>query len=119
MPGPLSVIGGDGGVQKTALTRARSLYWKGRWLVCALPPVAFIAFEETPSLSDLNGINAAALIGLSPLFVAVGFGLTAAIVALARWISRIARMRSRIGFALLMLLIVGLLSPFFYLDRDW
>ena len=91
----------------------------GRWLVCLLPPGAVIVLEETPGLSGLDGINAAALIWLSPIFVVVGFGLTAAIVALTRWIGRKASIRSRLGSALLMLVIVGLLSPLAYLDRDW
>jgi hypothetical protein len=81
--------------------------------------VAIIVLEETPSLSGLNGINAAALVVLSPLFVAAGFGLTAAIVALTRWISRKLAIKSRTGFAFLMLVIVGLLSPVWYLDRAW
>lgn len=95
------------------------IYRKVRWLVCALPPVAFVTLEETPGLSGLNGINAAGLTVLSPLVVAAGFGLTAAIVVLARWMARKAKIRSRIGFAVLMLVIVGLLSPLAYLDRDW
>jgi hypothetical protein len=67
----------------------------------------------------LDGINAAALIFMSPVFLALGFGLTAAIVALMRWISRKLGMRSRLGSALLMLIVVGVLSPMEYLERDW
>jgi len=96
-----------------------SLYLKGRWLVCALPPVAIIVLEETPGLSGMNGISAAALVEFSPLFIAVGLGLTAAIVALTRWICHKMSIKSRIGFAFLMLVIVGLLSPIWYLDRAW
>ncbi|MDV6329981.1 hypothetical protein [Asticcacaulis sp. 201] len=96
-----------------------SVYLKGRWLSCALPPLAFIALEETPGLSGLNGINAAALIVLSPVAVGVGFGLTAGIVKLTRWIGGKVRMRSRAGLAGLMLTIVGILSPHAYLDGDW
>lgn len=94
-------------------------YWKGRWLVCALPPLVVVGVEETPGLSGLDGINAAGLIVLSPLVLAVGFGLTAAVVLLTRWIGRTIRMRSHVGCVLLMLVIVGLLSPLAYLDRDW
>jgi hypothetical protein len=90
-----------------------------RWLVCIIPPVAVIALEETPALSGLDGINAAALIFLSPLLIVLGFGLTAAIVVLTRWIARKSRIRSRLNSALIMLAIVGLLSPVAYLDKDW
>jgi hypothetical protein len=100
-------------------SRRSPLQLKARWLVCALPPLAFIMFEETPGLSALNGINAAALIVLSPFVVAIGFGLTAAIAALARWIGSKAQMRSRLAFALVMLVIVGLFSVPIYLERDW
>ena len=96
-----------------------SIYLKGRWLCCALPPLAFIAVEETPGLSGLNGINAAALIVLSPIVVGVGFALTAAIVALTRWIGNKVSMRSRAGLVFLMLMIVGILSPLAYLDGNW
>jgi hypothetical protein len=96
-----------------------SLYLKGRWLVCALPPLAFIAIEETPGLSGLDGINAAGLIMLSPLVLGVGFGLTAMIVALTRWMGNKLRMRSGAGLVFLMLAIVGILSPLAYLDKDW
>jgi hypothetical protein len=84
-----------------------------------LPPLAVIALEETPGLSGLDGINAAGLIVLSPAFIAAGFGLTAAIVLMTRWIGRRARLHSRTALAGLMLAIVGLLSPLAYLDRDW
>jgi hypothetical protein len=96
-----------------------SLYKKGRWLCCALPPLAFIAIEETPGLSGLNGINAAALIVTSPVVVGLGFGLTAVIVVLTRWIGSKIRLRSRAGLVFLMLIIVGILRPFEYLDGDW
>jgi len=96
-----------------------SFLHKSRWLVCAFPPVAVIALEETPGLSGLNGINAAGLIVLSPLVILAGFGLTAAIVALTRWTCRLLKMRSRVSSTLLMLSIVCLLSPLAYLDRDW
>ena len=96
-----------------------SLFKKGRWLVCALPPAAFIVWQETPGLSGLNGINAAGLIVLSPLFLAAGFGLTAAIALIARWLCQRWQIRSRVGFAVLMLILVGLLSPLAYLDQDW
>jgi len=102
----------------TTSTFQRSLLW-GRWLSCALPPAAFVAVEETPGLSGLDGVNAAALVFMSPVFLALGFGLTAAIVALTRWISRKLGRRSRLGSALLMLIIVGGLSPMEYLERDW
>ncbi len=106
------------------LTTAQSvrqslLYLKGRWLLCVLPPAAFITIEETPGLSGLNGINAAGLIVLSPFVVVGGFGLTAAIVALTRWVGSKVGLRSRIGLASLMLVIVGILSPLEYLDGDW
>jgi hypothetical protein len=84
-----------------------------------LPPTAFIALEETPGLSGLDGINAAALIVLSPFLLVAGFGLTAAIIGLARWICRTAHISSRICFVVLVLGLVGLLSPLAYLDRDW
>jgi len=90
-----------------------------RWLVCALPPVLFIWLEETPGLSGLDGINAAGLIVLSPVLLVGGFGLTAAIALLTRWIGRITRFESRSAHAFLMLVIVGLLSPLAYLDGDW
>ena len=94
-------------------------YQKGRWLTCALPPLAFILLEETPGLSGLDGINAAALIALSPIAVAVGFLTTAAIVAKTRWIGKIVGNLSRLGSVALMLVIVAILSPLAYLDRDW
>ncbi|ESQ81998.1 hypothetical protein AEAC466_18955 [Asticcacaulis sp. AC466] len=81
--------------------------------------MAFIALEETPGLSGLNGLNAAALIVLSPVVVGVGFGLTLGIVKLTRWIGGKVRLHSRAGLALLMLTIVGILSPHAYLDGDW
>ncbi len=102
----------------TTSTFQRSLFW-GRWLFCTLPPAAFVVVEETPGLSRLGGINAAALIVMSPVFIALGFGLTAAVVALTRWVSRKLGMRSRLGSALIMLIIVGVFSPMEYLDRDW
>jgi hypothetical protein len=78
-----------------------AIYRKSWWLLCVLPPVAFIALEETPGLSGLDGINAAALIVLSPVFIAAGFVLTAAVVLLTRWIGWRARLRSRIALAVL------------------
>jgi hypothetical protein len=96
-----------------------TLYLKGRWLLCVLPPAAFITTEETPGLSGLDGINVAALIVLSPIFLVMGFALTAAIVAVTRWIGSRVRLRSRGGLASLMLVIVGILSPLEYLDGDW
>src|SRR5512143_4066788 len=87
------------------------VYRGTRWLTCAIPPVAVIILEETPGLSGLDGINAAGLVVLTPFVVILGFGLTAAVVALARWTYSKTQMRSRVGFALLMLLIVGALSP--------
>jgi hypothetical protein len=103
----------------TAQFRLSSFIMRGRWLTCILPPVAVIAVEETPGISGLDGINAAGLIWLSPLVVVLGFGLTAAIVALTRWIGRKVAIRPRWGAPFLMLVIVGLLSPLAYLDRDW
>jgi hypothetical protein len=99
--------------------RFLATYRKGRWLLCAFPPLVFIALEETPGVSGLDGINAAGLIVLSPVFFAAGFGLTAAIVLLTRWIGRRAHFHSRIALSGLMLTMVGLLSPLAYLDRDW
>lgn len=90
-----------------------------RWLTCLLPPLAFIVFEETPGLSGLNGINAAALVVLSPFVLAGGFGVTAAICGVARWLTRLFRLKSRVGFAILTLALVGLLSVPTYLDNDW
>ena len=90
-----------------------------RWLVCLLPPTAVIVLEETPGLSGLDGINAAALTVLSPLVLALGFGMTAASVCMARWLTRRLRMGSRTAFAVLTLAIVGALSPLAYLDKDW
>ncbi len=101
------------------LPQRSTLYQKGQWLVCVLPPLVVIGVEETPGLSGLNGINAAALIVLSPLVLVLGFGLTAAIVMLTRGISRKAAWQSRVGRTLLMLVIVGVLSPIAYLDQDW
>lgn len=105
--------------QTPARSFLRPLYIKGRWLCCILPPLAFIVIEETPGLSGLDGINAAALMALSPVFLGVGFGLTAAIVGLTRWIASKIRLRARTGSAFLMLIIVGILSPLAYLDGDW
>jgi hypothetical protein len=102
-----------------ALTESSLSIRKGWWLICLLPPIAFVALEETPGLSSLDGINAAALIVLSPFVLAAGFGLTAAIILLARWVARKAKIRSGVGFAVLVLVIVGLLSPMEYLDHDW
>ncbi len=93
--------------------------YRTRWLVCALPPILFIWLEETPGLSGLDGINAAGLIVLSPVLLVGGFGLTAAIALVTRWIGRIIRIQSRFAHAFLMLVIVGLLSPLAYLDGDW
>jgi hypothetical protein len=104
--------------EATTSTIQRPLLW-GRWLFCTLPPAVFVVVEETPGLSGLDGINAAALIVMSPVFIALGFGLTAAVVALTRWVSRKLEMRSRLGSALIMLIIVGVLSPMEYLEGDW
>jgi len=90
-----------------------------RWVVCIFPPMAWVVFEETPGLSGLDGINAAGLIVMSPIFLAAGFGITAAIIGLSRWIFRRLRLRSRAAFALLALAIVGVLSPLAYLGGDW
>ena len=65
-----------------------------RWVVCIFPPMAWVVFEETPGLSGLDGINAAGLIVMSPIFLAAGFGITAAIIGLSRWIFRRLRLRS-------------------------
>ena len=92
---------------------------QARWLTCLLPPVAVIALEETPGLSGLNGINAAGLIVLSPFAVALGFAITAIIVMLTRWVSRMTDIRSRVACAALMLVLVGLLSPLAYMEKDW
>jgi hypothetical protein len=88
------------------------------WAVCVLPSVAMFIFEETPGLSGLDGISAAALGVMSPLFLAVGFAFTAAQIALARWLFRKRLVRSRVSFALLSLAIVGVAALPLYWD-DW
>jgi hypothetical protein len=89
------------------------------WLVCFLPPTSFIVFEDSPSWSGLNGINAAALIVLSPIVLAIGFAITLVIVMLTRWLGRRLRLASRVWLAALMLTLVALFSPLFYLEGDW
>jgi uncharacterized membrane protein len=90
-----------------------------RWLSCFLPPIAVIWVEETPGLSGLEGINAAALLVMSPIFLALGFAMTIAIVTASRWLFQRFDLKSRIGFILFTLMTVGILSPITYLDRDW
>jgi hypothetical protein len=92
---------------------------KAKWLTCVVPPVAVIALEETPGLSDLDGINTAGLIVLSPFAVALGFAITALIALFTRWIGSAVGIRNRVACAALMLTFVGLLSPLAYMDKDW
>ena len=77
------------------------------WTMCALPSLALVLYEETPGLSGLDGINAAGLVVLSPIFIAIGFICTAAQIALSRWIFNKISVRFRFSFALLSLAIVG------------
>ena len=81
--------------------------------------MAVVLFEETPGLSGLDGINAAALVVLSPLFITAGFASTALAVFLAQQVAGRCKLRSRMHFAALVLGIVGLFSPLAYLDGDW
>jgi hypothetical protein len=90
-----------------------------RWLVCFLPPAAFIVFQEAPDWSGLDGINAAALIVISPFALAIGYAITFVIVMLTRWLGRRLRLASRVWLAILMLALVALFSPLFYLEGDW
>jgi hypothetical protein len=97
---------------------AKQVYEKVRWAACILPPLAFFIFEETPGFSGLNGINAAALIVLSPLVIAIGFAFTALLFLGIGWLSRMLRARSRLGFAVTALAVVGVVSlPL--VEGDW
>ena len=89
-----------------------------RWLACVLPPVVFVAYELTPGLSGLNGINAAGLLLLSPIVIAIGFGCTAGLVALARWLCRKLQVTQRWMSALLCLTFLGLVNAL-WVEGDW
>ena len=77
-----------------------------RWGVCLLPPTAHIVSELTPGLSDLNGINAAALYLVWPGFLVGGSAFTVAQFAAARWLCAKMAVRSRLVFAAVSLAVV-------------
>ncbi len=87
-----------------------------RWIGCLAPTLVFIVFELTPGLSGLNGINAAALFVMSPVLLLIGFAYSVACVFATRFIVRKFSLRSKVWFALLILLTF---SPIAYLGQDW